>query len=439
MRDLQRSGPLGDVHDIGQRHLSARRRQRRRQVEFRERIQRLLHPWRDFENHAVLVRLRVDGRDDALPERVVEKIVDGRGRDAETARGRPVDGQVDRLALVREIAGDVGQLGALAQLLDEARRPVGQRLLARVLDDEVILRAGHRGVDREILDRLHVEADARDHGDGLADVADDRRDVALALVDRLQCDEDAAAVLRRVVGIDADERLDVLDILLLQDHVGERLLLRRHSRERDALRGLGHALDAAGVLCRKEPFRDIDVEEDGECERRQRHQQRHGLVIEHEAKQPRVKRYNAVDDGFRAFVEPSPLVFGPVTQQLGAQHRHQRERDDGRDHDRHGERDGKLVKQPTDHVAHEQQRDQHGDQRHGQRDDREADLLRSFERRRERVFALFDETRDVLDHHDGVVDHEARRDRERHQRQIVEAEAEQVHGHQRADEGERDR
>ena len=33
-----------------------------------------------------------------------------------------------------------------------------------------------------------------------------------------------------------------------------------------------------------------------------------------------------------------------------------------------------------DHVAHEQQRDQHRDQRYGERDDREADLPRAFER-----------------------------------------------------------
>ena len=34
---------------------------------------------------------------------------------------------------------------------------------------------------------------------------------------------------------------------------------------------------------------------------------------------------------------------------------------------------------------------------------------------------------DVLDHHDGVVDHEAGADRQRHQRQIVEAEAGEIH------------
>ena len=39
--------------------------------------------------------------------------------------------------------------------------------------------------------------------------------------------------------------------------------------------------------------------------------------------------------------------------------------------------------------------------------------------------AVLDMAIDVLDHDDGVVDHEADRDGERHQREIVEAEAEQ--------------
>ena len=43
-------------------------------------------------------------------------------------------------------------------------------------------------------------------------------------------------------------------------------------------------------------------------------------------------------------------------------------------------RDGELAEQPPDDVAHEQQRNQHGDERDGQRQDGEADLLRTFQR-----------------------------------------------------------
>ena len=45
--------------------------------------------------------------------------------------------------------------------------------------------------------------------------------------------------------------------------------------------------------------------------------------------------------------------------------------------------------------------------------------------------ALLDVARDVLDHDDGVVDHEAGGDGQRHQREVVQAEPQQVH-HRRA-------
>ena len=41
------------------------------------------------------------------------------------------------------------------------------------------------------------------------------------------------------------------------------------------------------------------------------------------------------------------------------------------------ERDRELAEQPADDAAHEQDRDEHGDQRHRDRDDREADLPRA--------------------------------------------------------------
>ena len=73
------------------------------------------------------------------------------------------------------------------------------------------------------------------------------------------------------------------------------------------------------------------------------------------------------------------------------------------------------------------------------RQHREADLARAVERRLERRLAVLDVAINVLHHHDGVVDHEADRDRERHQRQIVEAEIEQIHRGERAEQRQRHR
>ena len=48
-----------------------------------------------------------------------------------------------------------------------------------------------------------------------------------------------------------------------------------------------------------------------------------------------------------------------------------------------------------------------------------------------RGMPALDVARDVLQHDDGVVDHEAGRDGQRHQRQVVEAEAQQIHRRRR--------
>ena len=128
-----------------------------------------------------------------------------------------------------------------------------------------------------------------------------------------------------------------------------------------------------------------------------------------------------------------------MLEQLGAHHRRQGQRDDGGDEDGDGKRDGELAEEAADHIAHEEQRDEHCDERDGERDDGEADLLRAFERGGERVFAHFDVARDVLDHHDGVVDDEAGRDGERHQGEVVQAVPQQVHDAEGAHQRERHR
>ena len=90
-----------------------------------------------------------------------------------------------------------------------------------------------------------------------------------------------------------------------------------------------------------------------------------------------------------------------------------------------------------DDAVHEQQRDERRDQRHADGDDGEADLPRADERGLHRPHAALDVAVDVLDHDDGVVDDEADDDGERHQREIVDREAERPHG--RAGAGERQR
>ena len=120
-----------------------------------------------------------------------------------------------------------------------------------------------------------------------------------------------------------------------------------------------------------------------------------------------------------------------------AHHRRERERDQQREHECHAHRDGELAEQQSDITAHQEQRNEHGDQRKRDRDDGEADLARALERRLERRCAVLHMPHDVLDHDDGIVDHEADRDRQRHQRQVVQAVAELVEHREGADQRQR--
>ena len=94
---------------------------------------------------------------------------------------------------------------------------------------------------------------------------------------------------------------------------------------------------------------------------------------------------------------------------------------------------GKFVEHAPDHAAHEEHRDEDRHQRDRHRDDGEGDLARALESGLHGVHAGFDVADDVLEHHDRVVDHETDRKRERHQRNIVERVAAEIHGRKGAD------
>ena len=129
------------------------------------------------------------------------------------------------------------------------------------------------------------------------------------------------------------------------------------------------------------------------------------------------------------------MDFAGGTQESAGQHGRQRQGDEAGHEHGHADRDGELPEQPADQTAHEEDRDEHGGQRERHAHDREADLLGAVNRRLERGFAHFHVPHDVLEHDDGIVHNEADRQRQGHQRKVVEAVAAQVHD----DEGPDDR
>ena len=110
----------------------------------------------------VLVQLRVHRADLPLTEGVVERVVDRRRRDTEARRGDAVDDQRDGPTTRLLIRRDVLELRQRLQLVDELRRPRVQFAGIGILERVLVLRTADAIVDRNRLDRLHVERDARD-------------------------------------------------------------------------------------------------------------------------------------------------------------------------------------------------------------------------------------------------------------------------------------
>src|SRR5712672_2231855 len=131
------------------------------------------------------------------------------------------------------------------------------------------------------------------------------------------------------------------------------------------------------------------------------------------------------------------LLVRLVLEQVRTHHWCQRERNDERQDERNADGYGEFLEQLADIAAHQEQRDEYRDQRQRYRNNGETDLARTLEGGFHGGEALFEVTNDVFDHHNGIVDHEADPDRERHERQIVEAIAEFIQHRESTDERKR--
>ena len=297
---------------------------------------------------------------------------------------------------------------------------------------ELKLRAAHLVLDREFLHGLHVERDAGNGEGGGAETLDDLERGIGSVLMALQVDEHPAAVERRVGAVDSDERREAEHRGIGQHDAGECLLALGHRGEGNRLRGFGDGEDRGVVLHGEKPFWHDHVEDGGEDQRAEGDQQGGALAKQHPVEPDGVTRDHGVEEGgFHG------AVGGWLGQHARAHHRREREGDDEGDQNRDGESDREFVKQPADDVAHEEQRNQHGDERDGERDEGEADLRGTLERGFHRGGALFTVAGDVFEHHDGIVHDETGGDGERHQREDVDRIPGEIHHAERADERQR--
>jgi hypothetical protein len=287
------------------------------------------------------------------------------------------------------------------------------------------------------LDGLQKQVHAHDLGELRAQPGDHLTGARLPLGLRLQLDEGRARVPRRGVVAAARERDEPAHVGIGQDNLVDGFLAATHREERNILRRLGEARQEPDVLLREEALRDDHVEIDRQRDGAGGDEQGGDAMAEDEDEPAIVERddlANAYPDRLR---DGALLGLAVGAEERRAHHRRDRQRDDGRDADGHRQGDRELAEEPTDDAAHEQKRDEDGQERDRDRDDREADLFRALDRRFVRRLAFFEVAHDVLRHDDRVVDDEAGRDRQRHQREVVEAVVEQPHRTERPDQRDR--
>ena len=426
MADRKRSHGHGrPFGEGGKRHQLAG--VRRLQIEQIEGLGVLLQRRRQLHDDVIGVDLGEELRHLPLAEGVVKRVVNLLRLDAETRRLISVDLQLQGRAIGLLIGADVAQFRQGAQLGQNLRRPFVQLRRIGVLKRVLELRQRRARADGDVLRGLHEDIDADDLRQLLAQPRDHLEGVDVAILARLQRDEHAAVILRGVAGARAQPHRhrvhrriglhDLADLLLQLDHLIERDVLTRD-------RG---AEDHAGVLLREKPLRDLDEQPAGGGDSRQEDQHGDKTVAQRDVEAALVAARHRVERAFAHPVEPAMLGRVMLFQEPRGHHRRQRQRDAGGDADGHGDGDGELAEQPTDDAAHQQQRDQNRNQRNRDRDDGETDLARALDRGGIGLHALFDMALDVLQHHDGVVHHEADRNRQRHQREIVERIADRPH------------
>ena len=244
-----------------------------------------------------------------------------------------------------------------------------------------------------------------------------------------------------------------------QLHEVERVVARGHARDQaepDDRVEVGHAvgLREQGVHLagdRVGPFerrgrRQLDVQQKvavvllrekargqpvAEEARGQREQHECGDADERLSNQPVTQADVPVRGSLQPAVEPGEHPPEPAarllarTEQQGRQRRRQRQRVEGGDDDRHRNRDGELLIEPSLNPAHHANRNEDRGEDQRDADDRPGHLLHRFQGRVFWAHPFFDVVFHRLHHDDRIVDDEADREDEAEERQRVDRETEQ--------------
>ena len=162
---------------------------------------------RRFHHHVILIQRRIHGRHLALPEGVIEGVVDQLWRDAESRRGSAVVLHHRLQPLVLLIGIHVGNARNTPQSLQHSRTIDIQILQIFAFHRELIEGAARPPADPYILRRLQIKSGARLGGQFRPQPGDDGVDRNFPLVERLQIDEHVRRI-RRATACEPVYRVD---------------------------------------------------------------------------------------------------------------------------------------------------------------------------------------------------------------------------------------
>ena len=222
---------------------------------------------------------------------------------------------------------------------------------------------------------------------------------------------------------------------LLGDIAGQRFGAGQGRRRRQEV-GVDHV---ALVLARHQGRRHPAEQHQHQRDHRGEQQQPHRRALEEEAHAGAVAVGQALEQPVEGAQRRRRLML-PGLEQQRAERRAQGQGDDAGDHHRHGDGDRELLVHLPGQAAEETHRHEHRTEHQDDGDDRPGHLLHGLDGRLPRAqLVAVHHPLDVLDHHDGVVHHDADGQHHAEQGQQVDREAQQVEAGEGADQRHRDR
>ena len=271
----------------------------------------------------------------------------------------------------------------------------------------------------------------------------------LRLVEHRKQRRGVARLRARCAG-EASEGRDTDDTRRIQRNPLDFAHHRSGPRQRRGAWQLRRDDDVTAILCRNEALRGGGEQPAGAADQREIDHKHHHRMPDHEVGGGRVAMRQAIEDAVEQRGEAIPAARDDVparrrtfllvrSKDLRGQCRRQRQRAEAGDRGRDRDGDGELLEELSGNATQEGCRHEHRAEHQRDRDQRAADLLHGLERRLAPAHTELEMSLDILDNHDGVVDHDADREDQTEQRQIIDRESERGHHREGADQRHRDR